>query len=611
MAAACLACHGEIAEQRRAGTGVHGSAAAAGRCADCHGEHHGASPVLFGPRAFERLGVEEPDAYDHRHVPGFPLTGVHEGLACSACHEHAGAAVLAPGEHRFLGAPAACRECHDDPHDGTMGTDCAGCHGQSQPFDRVARFEHDPRFALEGAHAGHACRVCHEPGGPRAVARLLDDGASPSASSPASPRSPDAPSPPGSPGAVRRCADCHADPHRRAFTEGRDCTGCHAAAHGTFAAAAESLTAAEHASSGFPLVPPHDDVGCASCHGAGAGYAERHPGRDPQDCARCHGDPHAGQFDHRPQGGRCTSCHERARFVPGLFGLQEHAGTALPLDGAHRELDCAACHREEDGVRRFAGTPAACASCHGDPHGGQFDGRPHGGRCSACHGTAHFVPSRFDLARHRHARFPLTGAHRAVACAACHEPRQDGTRHFIGTPRDCASCHDDPHAGRFDAPGRPATVEGRRGCARCHDTGGFAAVTWDAGDHARWTGHRLAGAHARADCTACHDATAPGPGPGPAPRDCASCHEDVHLGQFRRDGATDCARCHDPAAGWNDLVFDHQRDSRFPLDRAHRRLSCSACHRPWPAGEGGVVRYRPLGRECRDCHGPPGRGGKR
>lgn len=52
-----------------------------------------------------------------------------------------------------------------------------------------------------------------------------------------------------------------------------------------------------------------------------------------------------------------------------------------------------------------------------------------------------------------------------------------------------------------------------------------------------------------------------------------------------------------------DLSFNHSFDSRFPLTENHAALACSACHETWnPGGGPAVVRYRPLGRECSDCH---------
>jgi hypothetical protein len=129
-------------------------------------------------------------------------------------------------------------------------------------------------------------------------------------------------------------------------------------------------------------------------------------------------------------------------------------------------------------------------------------------------------------------------------------------------------------------------------------------------DHGLRTGFALDGAHCVASCEACHaplrQADASGRRSARARgEDCSSCHSDPHAGQFADRGATDCARCHTALGDFGSgLRFDHQKDSRFPLDEAHRRLDCSACHLPQTlSGGASVVRYRPLGTSCKDCHG--------
>jgi hypothetical protein len=174
-------------------------------------------------------------------------------------------------------------------------------------------------------------------------------------------------------------------------------------------------------------------------------------------------------------------------------------------------------------------------------------------------------------------------------------------RVFHGTATECASCHVDPHGGRFDA-------VGREGCAHCHDERAFAPVT-GAFDHARWTGFDLAGAHRGVACAMCHREPSParlGAVPGTT---CASCHVDPHAGQFATAGGTDCRRCHD-AAAWTPPRFDHA-ESRFPLDDVHGRLACGACHKPYAVPGGSIVRYKPLGTTCGDCHRTGGEGGGR
>jgi hypothetical protein len=83
---------------------------------------------------------------------------------------------------------------------------------------------------------------------------------------------------------------------------------------------------------------------------------------------------------------------------------------------------------------------------------------------------------------------------------------------------------------------------------------------------------------------------------------CESCHRDPHQGQFARAGAsTSCERCH-TTSELKAASFDHGKDAAWPLDGAHARLACSACHRPETRDGVTFVRYKPLPRTCRGCH---------
>jgi len=139
-------------------------------------------------------------------------------------------------------------------------------------------------------------------------------------------------------------------------------------------------------------------------------------------------------------------------------------------------------------------------------------------------------------------------------------------------------------------------------------TDSFDTLPPEGFDHGRWTGYPLGAGHAALRCEDCH---APRPSPDARGRRfgvalgsaCEDCHADPHVGQFQPP--TRCADCHRDDLS---LAFDHQRDSRFPLDATHRDLDCAACHRPWPLADGTeAVRYKPLGTTCAECHGPGGR----
>lgn len=203
---------------------------------------------------------------------------------------------------------------------------------------------------------------------------------------------------------------------------------------------------------------------------------------------------------------------------------------------------------------------------------------------------------RYASADHARTRFPLQGAHAAVACQSCH-PRAPSAPGFRRADVACAGCHADAHAGQFrSAPRSP------EGCATCHAVDGWTPSTFGAAAHAR-TGFALADAH-NAACTRCHAAPAAAQ---PArfvgtPSDCGACHRDAHQGQF---AGRACATCHAGARFAPAPGFDHGR-TRFALQGAHAAAACANCHRPSPdpAARGAVV-YRLPSTACARCHESP------
>lgn len=636
MASACLDCHGAVAEHIETGRGLHGLLGARAKdCAECHGEHHGTGFTPVNRLSFAKAGVPDPSQFDHSRL-GFHMEGRHLELDCSACHANAHVDVLPHGSHRFFGLEANCASCHEDPHAGAMQRSCTECHDQ-HGFDRPHSLGHERHLPLIGGHAELNCRVCHGENTKHALERQRPGGRGPE---------------------MRNCLDCHDSPHGLPFGSGAarrfglsleaSCAACHEHAHTSFRDPNLTLDPDLHALGGFRLEAPHDRLDCSACHDPQLeDFAARHPGRQQLACIDCHGDPHGGQFATGPfaQEG-CVGCHATTHFAPHLFGVEHHGRTTMPLSDSHLAVSCEACHQQAhaDLPRRFRGTSNQCADCHADAHSGFFDGRlaeissemraPQGA-CAECHDPTRFseVPhGRFD---HGHwTGFPLTGAHEQEGCFACHTPKSepDTARRRFGrvaqrfgalpamhggaeVGQSCAVCHTDPHGGRFDGPHLPTRFFDREGCARCHGETSFRELPHGF-DHALWTGFALVGAHAQASCTDCHTPLAGvergelslGPPRGNA---CADCHVDPHLGQFAREPLTpggapraaDCARCHDAARDFASLTFDHDWDSRFRLDGAHRELDCSACHMPTVISGRETIRYKPLGSACTDCHG--------
>jgi hypothetical protein len=359
------------------------------------------------------------------------------------------------------------------------------------------------------------------------------------------------------------CIDCHrdAEPHRGRL--GTECADCHDAS-------VWRRVRFDHAATGFPLELRHAEAACAACH-----PAERWQDT-PDDCLSCHrgDDVHRGTL-----GPRCGDCHT-PRGWQGA-GFDHDRDTRFALRGAHRAAECAACHREDPHAEDL---PVDCFGCHraDDAHRGT-----NGRDCGSCHGSDAWAHASFD--HDRDTRFALRGAHRAAECAACHA----GPPREVETGTACSACHaaDDVHRGQEGAD-----------CAACHDASGWRSARFD---H-ELTRFPLLGMHAAASCEQCHASHAfRDAGTG-----CASCHlgDDAHEGGL----GPDCQRCHNPN-DWRIWSFDHELETRFPLDGSHAGLACGACHRASAGAEAmrgdcGACHARDdvhrgaLGDDCGRCH---------
>ncbi len=540
-------------------------------CQQCHLEMDMAfmvdHQVAFGKNCLDchdgvdRFGKD----FDHNQF-AFKLDGKHAEVACSQCHVQA---------HNVVSLQLTgqdCFSCHqkDDPHQGTLGTDCGSCHTTSGW--KPSTFDHNRSdFKLDGSHVNVACEKCHANG----VFK----------------------------GTPKDCFSCHQqnDPHKGQL--GSDCETCHTTTDwkkATF----------DHSKTAFPLAGKHLTVECALCHKNGVYKGT------PTDCASCHVDVHLGQFGkdcaqcHTPDAWKpvhfnhditgfsltgthrtveckachingvfkgtptdCYSCHAAVDAHKGQFGKDcgtchtttkwqdvsfDHSKTKFPLTGLHVKVACMSCHVNNT----FKGTPTNCFACHSanDIHNGQF-----GTNCAQCHTTSGWKNVSFD---HSKTAFPLAGQHISVACRQCHV---NGV--FKGTPTACVACHasKDVHNGQFGAV-----------CSQCHTPSGWQNVSFD---HSK-TAFPLVGSHMTVACKLCH---ANGIYKG-TPTDCYSCHaaKDKHNGQF----GTNCAQCHKPTK-WNDVTFDHSK-SAFPLVSSHATVACQACH------VNGIYKGTP--KDCYSCH---------
>ena len=575
-------------------------------------------------RLLARLGVEHDtstfgrEAIDHARL-GFDLGGAHLDLDCVACHAQADADPLPLGSPRFRGLDAACASCHADDHAPVFPNDCTACHTQTD-WDEHNWAPHAAFFPRQAAHADADCRDCHGADTPHSLEAKLGrrGGGQPE---------------------VRACDACHVVPHSDALLKAGQwnlaslpepamalglmpkasdaCARCHDVTAGAFARADARLPDKVHGTAGFVLGAAHNELACAACHAPSeterwpvksraqfvedasaaaslAAYRAAHPGRERQDCAACHADPHAGQFAATDA---CAACHTNNAFTANTFDAERHQSLSLALTGSHADQACAACHQERPAAELLAEGSSVSES---------------GARALVPHAQAglHNVPPEHELDSSEHKLDPSELTARV--------------RQFRGTDAACASCHGEPHAG-FE-------FQAAEDCSECHGDLAFDLAR-DTFDHTLQTGFALAGAHGQEDCESCHvPMVQPTPegrvfgniaaqlleqglwvpevsGPAASPSlamnhgadtACALCHTDVHAGVFEND----CGVCHTPTSfrlAPDD--FDHMAATGFALSGRHQELNCAACHGrdPLTASE----RLPVAGNDCASCHQEP------
>ncbi|MCP4290240.1 MAG: hypothetical protein GY780_00220 [bacterium] len=312
----------------------------------------------------------------------------------------------------------------------------------------------------------------------------------------------------------------------------------------------------DHSGAGFVLEGLHAHALCRDCH------------REPvfshvgTSCADCHDDFHRGRL-----GADCENCHTPDGWVDRSVMQQEHDNTALPLVGAHTQVDCDACHSGAI-TSQYVGTPSACFACHQDDFD-QTSNPNHtsvgfGYDCETCHT---FFANTWGSGDFQHpSSFPLTAGHGNLECSSCHE------NGFQSVPADCYSCHQPDYESADDPDHFSAAFP--TDCTQCHNTTTWSGATFDHNN----TTFPLTGAHTPLDCTACHSAGYTG-----TPDGCFDCHQSDYEetndpGHTAAGFPEDCLSCHTTSA-WEPSTWNH--DLLFPIYSGKHRQewnSCTDCH---------------------------------
>ena len=338
--------------------------------------------------------------------------------------------------------------------------------------------------------------------------------------------------------------------------EEKPCKECHTEHKGRDARISKLNTVNfDHSITGFELKGAHlnSKVLCKDCHSPQKKYRQA-----PTKCIGCHekADKHKGSL-----GPECQNCHVEKDWKTIKF---DHSKTKFPLLGKHSDVKCKDCHSND----KFKETPLLCNDCHkkDDKHKGHF-----GPKCETCHNEKSWKEIIFD--HDKKTKYPLLGKHRDTKCVSCHK----GDLYKEKLKTSCISCHqkDDKHKGKFGPK-----------CESCHVERGWKEIPFD---HDKKTKFPLLGKHHDIKCTDCHKGDIY---KDKLQMDCLSCHkkDDKHKGNF----GPKCETCHNEKS-WKEIVFDHDKKTKYPLLGKHRDAKCVACHK-------GDLYKDKLKSDCFSCH---------
>ncbi len=251
----------------------------------------------------------------------------------------------------------------------------------------------------------------------------------------------------------------------------------------------------------------------------------------------------------------------------------------LSIGHAKYEKDCTKCHKRfQKGAQNDR-----CMACHKviakdvknekGLHGKitDIDVR----KCSSCHRehngrNADIVPFDRDTFDHRRTNFALHGTHARLGCSDCHNKKEK----YRKVSTSCIGCHkeDDAHHERLGEQ-----------CNNCH----VETIWGEAYFNHKKTDFELQAMHKNVRCIECH----PNERYKKTPQGCMTCHrlDDVH----ETNHGKKCEDCHTENM-WSEILFEHNKDTKYKLRDRHAVVSCQACHK-------GDV-YKKLKKDCYNCH---------
>ena len=576
-------------------------------CIDCHTDMHNNTVGMDCARCHDPKSWLVSNITEIHQMSRFPLLGAHNTASCADCHSSASNLEFQPlgvecidchrqdyeattnPNHAQAGLSTDCIECHKIDafswssqgfnHDffplskGHEINDCSACHtsGVFEPIsaDCYSCHQNDFLAATNPSHQGSGftttCTDCHttDPDWQPAKFDIHDDFYFPVYSGEHR-------------GEWESCADCHTQPESYAVFS---CTNCHEHNQGEMddehsdvnGYSYNSLAcyachpmgrkeeAFNHDNTGFSLKGAHQQTDCLDCHTNGFSGT-------PSECASCHINNYneAANPVHVTAGisTECQTCHTEQGWEPSLF--DHTTTTGFELTGGHSGKQCAECH-----IGTTTAASSECITCHQENYNSAPNhvAQNYPTECLNCHTVNSWDAENFD---HNLTNFPLTGAHIATECSACHT---DG---YAGTSMQCSSCHTDDYNASVNPSHSALGLSAS--CEECHTTNSG----WEP---AQFPNHNdyyaLNGAHAAVsgNCFLCHEGNYTS-----TPNTCYGCHASDYNSttdpsHLAANFPTDCQTCHSETA-WEPSTFDHD-GQYFPIYSGRHNgewNSCTDCH---------------------------------
>jgi len=379
LTAECVLCHVDVHEKTLAGS-----------CGNCHGID----------------GFKPAGKFNHA-TSKYPLIGMHQKVECVKCHK---IETKDGKKFQFFNGMEfkLCTNCHKDVHQNRLGQNCTQCHNEFSFKTNVNKnvFDHNKtKYKLEDKHIVVECKKCHKTKttDPLKFEKCTDCHAdfhkNQFAQSGVSPDCSKCHTLKGfSPSLytieqhnqgvfkllnahlATPCFECHKKDEKWNFKDlAKRCNDCHTNIHKTFIDAKYypdenckichtekkwSDVNFDHKKTEFELTGAHPKASCKSCH-----YKKISDKESQQKfaglskvCVNCHIDKHNKEFEANGITD-CNRCHETLNWKATKFN---HDGTAYKLDGKHKNVACAKCHKPDADKKyiNFKIKEYKCESCH-------------------------------------------------------------------------------------------------------------------------------------------------------------------------------------------------------------------------------------------------------